>query len=455
MPEAVRSLARWAVDMLLLPFRVETLHEADLEGAPDLYYGPDPDRAAKARVGICWQGATWDWFSRRDSRFPAHRFVRIGEARIPVCFEAEGASSFDPVAMTALLLSGWQEVVIRVRDEHGRFPHTASFQHATDSLDVPIVDWMRHIVSDQLTAGGLPLERRQFGAHTWAFCSTHDIDYVRKWRPGIWKRELVDRALLNREGESVATRLVRARRATWSFFESEDPFRAALQRIPAELEARRARGTFFYKAGAHGFRDVAYDVSGFGARMHVIRQLEAGHEVGLHPSYHAWAHADRLLQERDRLAVASGSPIRSHRAHYLRCDHPASMYRWEAAGFLVDSTLGWAGVPGFRHGTCLPFPLFDPVAARQSTVWEVPLTVMESALFNRQHRSADEAIRDTDRLLKVCRDFGGVFVGLWHNTLWDEADYPGWGRHFEETLRAASDRGALMDTLSRTLDAWI
>jgi hypothetical protein len=444
-------MVRWAVDMLLLPFRVETLQVSE---EPDLYYGPDPERASRAKLGLCWEGATWDWFIRRESTFPAHRFVRIGEQRIPVCFAASGALSFDPVAMTALLLGGWQEWVIRSRDEHGRFPHSASFQHHTDSLEAPIVDWMRHVVAELLAAQGLTVIRKQFGEAEWAFCSTHDIDYVRKWRPGIWKREFLDRALRNQEGETLPKRLARARRATWSFFDSGDPFRDALTRIPAELEARGGRGTFFYKAGAHGFRDVAYDIAGFEVRSRLLQQMENGHEVGLHPSYHAFAHTDRLIEERDLLAAAAGVPIRSHRAHYLRYAHPESIHRWEAASFSVDSTLGWAGAPGFRHGTCLPFPLFDPVSMRESTVWELPLAAMESALFNRQHKQVEEAVRDTDRLMKTCAAFGGVFVGLWHNTLWDEADYPGWGRHFEETLRAASDRGARMDTLSRTLDAW-
>ena len=50
--------------------------------------------------------------------------------------------------------------------------------------------------------------------------------------------------------------------------------------------------------------------------------------------------------------------------------------------------------------------------------------------------------------------FGGVFVGLWHNTLWDERDYPGWGKHFIDTIDAAKDGGATMDTLSKTLESW-
>ena len=447
---------RYGVHMLFLPYRAEVVEvSADSDGKTlDVYYGPDAEAASQARIGVVFRTATWEWFERRSSVFPRHRFVRVEDARIPVCFDAAGSFSFDPVAMTAFLMSGWQEVISRTRDEHGRFPHTASFQHETDSLDIPIVDWMRHIVSDALKAAGGELEQKMFGNASWAFCATHDIDYMRKWRPGIWKREFLDRALLNREKETMAKRLTRARRAAMSFFESGDPFQAALTRIPAELEGRRARGTFFYKAGAHGFRDVDYAIAGSTARLHMMRQIQQGHEVGLHPSYHAFAHVDRLTEERDRLSGASGQQTSTHRAHYLRFDHPRSIHLLQAAGFKVDSTLGWAGATGFRFGTCLPFPLFDPISGTETGLWEVPLIAMESALFNRLHRSADEAIADTLALMDTCAAFGGVFTGLWHNTLWDEADYPGWGRHFEETLRAASERGAQMDTLSATLESW-
>ena len=444
--------------MLWLPYRIEAVYvDPDGDQTLDVYYGPDEARASSARVGILHRPSTWDWLDRRSGPFPSHRFVRVDDARIPVCFEGGGAFTFDPVVMVAFLLSGWQELVIRQRDEHGRFPHTASFQHASDSLDVPIVDWMRHIVVDALARSAgtdKTLERKQFGDATWAFCATHDIDYLRKWRPGIWKRELLDRAVLNREGESVGKRLLRARRATWSFFEAGDPFKAALTRIPSELEARRAKGTFFYKAAAHGHRDVAYPVDSVSIRTQIHRQQKAGHEIGLHPSYHTFAHPERLLGERSRLAAVAGQQPTSHRAHYLRFDHPASIHHLVAAGFTIDSTLGWAGHGGFRHGTCLPFPLFDPVSGQETSLWEIPLVTMESALFNRRHLSLEDAVTETRRLMDVCRSFGGVFTGLWHNTLWDEADYPGWGRHFEDTLDAASEGNALMETLSGVLKAW-
>lgn len=471
-PDSCRALARYGIRMLFLPWRVELDWMEEAGAAPaertsqegagahsreeraDLYYGTRSKQAEKARFGIVLDEKTTDWFARRSDDFPPYRHVIVGPVRIPVCFDAGGPWNFDPVASIAYLLSGWQETVIKQRDEHGRFPFTASFQAETDTRTTPVVDWIRHIVSDAFSKKGIQLERKTFGDRTWAFCATHDIDYIRKWRPGIWKRELLHRAVLNEADESAGQRMVRARRAVWSFFESGDPFRAALTRIPAELEGRRARGTFFYKAAAHGFRDVDYSLTDAFVHANIDRQCRSGHEVGLHPSYHSHNHPERLALEKANLESAAETTIGAYRAHYLRFDHPASIHHLQAAGFTVDSTLGWATCAGFRFGTCLPFPLFDPLSGTESDVWEIPLVAMESALFNRANLSLDEAIADTRELMDVCHSFGGVFTGLWHNTLWDEADYPGWGAHFEATLAHASEEDALMDTLSETLKVW-
>ena len=453
-PDGFRPKAEYGIRMLLLPFRTVIEWVDDPAASVDVYYGRGEEAAHRATLGVVLRDETVSWFTRQHAPFPPHRDVHIGTQQVPVCFNAGGRWEFDPVASTLFLLSGWQEVLVRTRDQHGRFPYSASFQAHVNAPRIPIVDWIRQLFSEALRAAGKPLEKRTFGDNSWAFCATHDVDYDRKWRLGIRKRELIDRALLNQAGESIPRRVERARRAIGSFFSANDPFRTALMRIEEELEARRARGTFFYKAAAHGFRDVDYPLEDAFLQSRLRRQLHVGHEAGLHPSYHSFAHPVRLAQEKRRLETAAHTPVSSYRAHYLRHDHPASIHHLESAGFTLDSTLGWAQRAGYRFGTCLPFPLFDPVTDQESAVWEVPLLVMESALFNRQHLSTEEALEETRTMMDTCRALGGVFTGLWHTTLWDESDYPGWGAHFEGALDHAHEHGARMDTLSAVLESW-
>jgi hypothetical protein len=79
---------------------------------------------------------------------------------------------------------------------------------------------------------------------------------------------------------------------------------------------------------------------------------------------------------------------------------------------------------------------------------------MESTLFNRERLNGAGAREATRRIMEICRAFDGVFVGLWHNILWDESDAPGWGAHFTATLDEAAEQGARIDTLRGTLQAW-
>ena len=84
----------------------------------------------------------------------------------------------------------------------------------------------------------------------------------------------------------------------------------------------------------------------------------------------------------------------------------------------------------------------------------MPLILMESTLFHRQNLTLRQSTERTRKLMKTCRRYGGVFVGLWHNTLWDEDEYPGWGEHFISALDLAQDEGALISSLREALQSW-
>ncbi len=456
LPDVFRAKAWYALRMLLLPFRVEPIlvDRSELEDV-SIYYGNDTDGLSDATWKLKVHESTWDHFQKQAQPDTLSiRHVRVGDQRIPVLFSAGGEISFDPVASTFYFLSGWQEIVIRKRDEHGRFPFEASIQNKLNVRATPVVEWYRFIAADALRKRGAKMDRRQYAGKDWAFCSTHDIDYDRKWRPGIYKREIFDRVILNKEKETASTRFRRLLDVGFSLLETKDPYRLALGRIRSELESREAKGTFFYKVAAHGSRDSRYDLHGSHVLGEIKRQIREGHEIGMHPSYHSYSYPTRLAIEKSKLEFVTQIPTASFRAHYLRHDHPQSMHILNAAGFSIDSTLGFSECGGFRFGTCLPFPLYDPQSDIETEVWEFPLCMMESALFNRQNLSRVDAERETNQLIQSCATFGGTFVGLWHNILWDERDFPGWGAHFLSSLDEGTRLSAHFGTLSGVLSSW-
>ena len=451
LPPHYEHKAQYALRMLLLPLSLEPTWVArgDLpEGG--LYYGTG--EAPSNSLALPLEAGTLDYFAGRTRYRPedAQWHTWDGE-RWPVLF---GQAAPDLIASTFFWLSGWQEITTTARDVHGRFPHAASLQAAWDLTARPPVDAYRARIKAWLVAQGLPVAQRMWKDATWAFCPTHDIDYLRKWRLGTVFRESVEYLLLNYRKEPAGARVRRFGAFLADFATPGDACRRALERMPAETQAYGGTGTYFFKTAAHGPHDVYYRPTGGYLQRQVEQLLTDGFEVGLHPSFHAHTHAGYLRHEHGLLERLAGQPPVSVRQHYLRWDAHLTPRLHVATDFQIDSTLGFAEHEGFRHGTCLPFQLYDADTDAPLDLWEMPLALMESALFNRRGLQGAAARAATQALIDTCQRYGGVLVGLWHNTLWDELDYPGWGQHFLDTLEAARTGQAAILSLHDALRTW-
>jgi hypothetical protein len=450
-PPGYRVKARYALRMLLAPFRFDP-RPASRDDAPALYYGPGD--APNGALALPFDDDAPAYFDRRTRYDPERAAWKTWDAgeRWPVLFGAGDAP--DLVASAFFWLAGWQEHVARRRDEHGRFPYEASLQARWDLARRPVVDAYRERLADRLREAGLAVERKTWDGSAWAFCPTHDIDYPKKWRPGILYREVVHYALQNRRGISVSERADRLLRVFRAWMSGDDPFREARSRLFRETNDRGGRSTFFLKAGATSERDVPYRLDEPLLQREIAALREAGFEIGLHPSYGAHTNEKLMRRERDRLREAAGARPTSVRQHYLRHEMPATTRLHERLGFRIDSSLGFSTREGFRHGTCLPFQPFDIPANEPLDVWELPLALMDGTLFTHRNLDAAAGRRVTRDLMRVCRRYGGVFVGLWHNTAWDSFDHPLNGPHFEETLDAAREEGAFITSLRGALAGW-
>ncbi len=461
--------AKYALRMLLTPLGLaprwvepdalaRTPAHAASADAPLIYYGrqeaapPHPRAISLAHA----PGAAVFLTGDVPFRSNAALICEIEGQRVPVCFADENGRP-DLVASAFLWLSGWQERAVARRDEHGRVPFADSLPALFDTVRFPVADAYRTALAEQLRAGGAPVSPRRWAGRDWAFCATHDVDYGRKWRPGILYREGMHYFAQNRRGASFRERGGRLGRVGRQLL-AGDPFRRAMREIPREVALRGGTATFFVKAGAGHPRDARYRLGSPFLKNWMGRVAEQDFEIGLHPSYRAIDEPDRFADERNRLGKAlervGTPPPASVRQHYLRFD-PAATPRLQAAnGFRIDSTLGFSEQEGFRRGTCMPFQLYDLKADRPLDVWEMPLTVMDATLFKRRELDVDAAIQSTFDLMETCRRHGGAFVGLWHPVLGDEIDFPGWKKHFLATLEEARRRNACMMGLAQALGNW-
>jgi len=454
-PEDYIPKAKHALRMLLLPYRVDVEWEsASHLSTGDIYYGTHPENAPPGTYVVGLDSRTIDFFSGSEPR-PRHiESVVIGGEDVPALFSCQAGGAFDLIASSFYFLSGWQEINTTARDEHGRVRYEDSLQAFLGSSDIPYVDLYRVLLRHLLEKSGRILSQKKWKDRPWVFCPTHDIDYIRKWRPGIIRREVVHRAVLNREHESVGKRSQRFRKSIYGLLSGSDPFRDAITRMRREVVQRDGTATYFFKAAARAPHDVRYSSKSGFLKEEFAQLRKAGFEIALHPSYHAFNHGGYLREEKNILAGASGVTASSVRTHYLRYDPTITPAILEQTDFTLDSTLAWASQEGFRYATCNPFQLFDLKENRALAIWEMPLIVMESTLFNRQHLTLEQSIEKTHNLIQTCRRYGGAFVGLWHNTLWDDDEYPGWGEHFTSALDFAQDKGGLISSLSKALQSW-
>lgn len=318
----------------------------------------------------------------------------------------------DIAACALMFLSRWEETVSSARDEHGRFPAGASIALRHGFLDRPIVDehalvlraWMRAVRHGWTPSG------RAFDVRL-----SHDIDRIRPFRgPRAATRRFAGDVLRRRDPGAALRTLGDAWAQTFAP-ERTSSFKG-IEELGAIAVAAEVPAAFLFQAGDPGPFDSDYDVRRPPLPGVIRRLVEAGHTVGLHPSYSAAEDPARLARERDRLAAVSPAPVIISRHHYLRFSAPETWRALEAAGITCDMSLGYAGHEGFRAGTCHPYQPFDLQRDTAFDLLEEPLIAMESTLLDHRDLGPEATIERVIFLAERCRRVGGRMTLLWHNS---------------------------------------
>ena len=139
--------------------------------------------------------------------------------------------------------------------------------------------------------------------------------------------------------------------------------------------------------------------------------------VGLHPSYDTYHNYKQLIIEKKRLEKAlKKDEIAASRQHFLRMYVPGTFRHLEAAGFEEDFTVAFAHAPGFRSGTAIPYYFYDVEKDAPSKLLLHPTTVMDACLITHLCLRPEAALEKIKRLIDECKQSGGDFVSLWHNS---------------------------------------
>lgn len=374
------------------------------------------------------QPLTLDWLPAR-SVVPAGCQLPFDDA-IPILFWGENCKEqgrpfaqrredggvvfyVDLVATTLFMLSRWEETVITERDEHGRFPATASVAHRQGFLDRPIVDQYALILREWLK---VLLPAWEPESQVFSVKLSHDIDHLGRFPRvsnalrtigrDLLKRQDLQRALAN--GAEAIVQYVAPHRTQYA--------RGIELLADWSREHGLTNDAFYFMAAGPGPMDGDYDVASDATRRIVDRLTGQGFEIGLHAGYDTLGNPERLAEEKARLDAVLGETHYGGRQHYLRFQVPDTWRHWEQAGLAYDATMGYADGEGFRCGTCHPYRPFDLTLDAELDVWEQPLIVMDATLFSYKRLLPDEADTRIGELAQRCKQVEGTFTMLWHNS---------------------------------------
>ena len=348
------------------------------------------------------------------SRLDGGDYINVQDAKIELGIDIFGSAFF--------MLTRYEEIVKKDRDQHERFPAIASFAYQEGFLERPIVNEYLEILwwSMKRLWPNLERKKREFQVYL-----SHDVD----WPLGIAGNNPL-RVLKTGAGD-----VLKRKDFYLSMHRLKSLAKVSMGNVDADinntfdfimdLSERKGLRSAFYFIADHtaGEVDGIYDLDNPWIRKLMRKIHKRGHEIGFHGSYNSFRNPDQIEKEFKRLiSVTEEEKIYQEswggRQHYLRWEAPATWQAWEEAGLTYDSTLTYADHVGFRCGVCFEYPVFNLLQRKTLKLRERPLIIMEGSMLGGQYMglSHEKSLSLIQKLAQTCKMFNGDFTLLWHNS---------------------------------------
>src|SRR5579872_2638729 len=273
--------------------------------APELLEGePNPRTFHTARAGWMYPPSAQvvalvpDFvipFSNATPSEPFPLFVQVSEDCVRCLVDL-------PVS-TLLTLSRYEETLPGERDDHGRFPASASIAVRDHFLDRPVVDEYGLALEQALSCllpGWRPAERKM------RVKLSHDIDHVGvpfKIKTAV-KHTLKHRRLMDTVRDFFS----------WPFDVRPTALESIHRIVQAALQ-HRLDSAVYWKASAQTPWDTGYDLCHPKVRKMITWLHDQGVETGAHPSYNTFQSPDLLMEEVQVLRSVLGEKRLGGRQH--------------------------------------------------------------------------------------------------------------------------------------------
>ena len=324
-----------------------------------------------------------------------------------------------------------EEYSPRRLDQYGCFPYT----------DSTYLNIFEPSVSKYLIDNGFIIEypdNRQF-----AVCLTHDVDEI--YPP--FNHTLYSSLFCLKKLDFGGLK----KQILWKMLgKKKSPYLNFREIIELE-EKYGATSSFYFLATDSDIYRFRYNIMDIEDELGQI--MDSGGEVGLHGGYYAYDNLEEIRLEKRQLEKVLGRKVKGYRNHYLRFKIPDTWEYLNREGFTYDTTLGYNEMIGFKNGMCHPFHPYNLNTDSEIDILEIPLTIMDSTLFEMAQSSGD-AWELAKRLIDTVASCSGVLSLNWHSNNFNCPFREHFPKVYKEILNYCQTKNAWMTNGLEVANWW-
>lgn len=337
--------------------------------------------------------------------------------------EGNATLGLDVFGAAFFMLSRYDEIVLNKKDQHDRYPGVDSFAFHAEIINRPIIDEYVEILWKSINSVWPDSVRKLNGCSVVVSCDV-DEPYERWIKNPIYLLKGIFGALIKRRSPFIALRRIKnffASRSNNFYFDPNWNFDWYM-----DLCENYGHKAYFYFIATPGTTEVDAVYSLEEPRMLALLKNinKRGHVIGLHGSYKTYRNAELLLSEREKLRKAClkagiNQEINYSRQHFLRWRAEITPDCLDAAGFVEDSSGGYADLAGFRFGTAKKFTMWSWQRLDALNLKQAPLIMMEGSIIsskNMGYTLGPAALKLMNNMKYHSLKWNGDFVFLWHNS---------------------------------------
>ena len=261
------------------------------------------------------------------------------------------------------------------------------------------------LVSQYLCNNGLSVKFPD--GKKFALCLTHDIDVLYTNQGALQQLRTGIKNVITFNIKGVKKSITKALRKT-----IEPDYH--IHNILNAGKKYNAKSSFYFLSLTQGEHDFNYDPKEIKEIFELIKNNDG--EIGLHGGHMAYNDPAKIESEKTLLEYAANKKVNGYRNHYLKFQTPATWEYLNDAGFIYDTTFGYADNAGFRNGMCHPFQPYSLTRNCFLDIIELPLVIMDVTLWRYMKLNQAQQYALCTALIDTVAECNGVLTLLWHNT---------------------------------------